>query len=170
MCVCLCIEICLPRILILCICIFGLAVMVFFPSLLERKWWVNGAYMSFDKGHAFVKNCLQSIPRIYDPYDWGTIGPSLLSKMTKNNPNSPTIHPRVSCLLVYLCSCETQASIISVAMVLVRSFHFRYFIQPPSPACIYPAILTGEFLLCTMVDERRSNDQGARRLEVGTRW
>lgn len=52
--------------------------------------------MSFEPGHVFVKSCLQAIPKVYDPYNWGTIGPLLLSKMTKGRNNvSPKIYPRV---------------------------------------------------------------------------
>ena len=69
----------------------------------ERKGWVNGAFMSFDKGHSFLKSCLHAIPRVYDPYDWGTIGPLLLSKMTRGHPNGPTIYPRVRSRCIFRC-------------------------------------------------------------------
>jgi hypothetical protein len=51
--------------------------------------------MAFERAHPFVKSCLEAIPEIYDPFDWGTIGPGMLSKLTKSHEHPPKIHPRV---------------------------------------------------------------------------
>lgn len=57
----------------------------------EDKKYLNGAYLSFDAHHPFLKHCLEAIPGLYDPYIWGIIGPVLLTKVyehfrRKNDP------------------------------------------------------------------------------------
>ncbi|GMH54821.1 hypothetical protein TrRE_jg9100 [Triparma retinervis] len=62
----------------------------------EDENYLNGAYLSFDAHHSFVKYCLETIPEVYDPYIWGIIGPHLVTKANnhfKGTSHAPTVLP-----------------------------------------------------------------------------
>jgi len=50
----------------------------------QSEGYLNGAFMVFEKGHAFIKACLNAIPSVYDPFNWSTIGPHLITSMTNS--------------------------------------------------------------------------------------
>lgn len=49
---------------------------------------VNGAFLSFDKGHPFMSDCLSLILDAYSPFNWDCIGPTLLTKLVLNKRNN----------------------------------------------------------------------------------
>ncbi|GMI02239.1 hypothetical protein TrST_g14285 [Triparma strigata] len=62
----------------------------------EDEKYLNGAYLSFDARHNFLKYCLEMIPEVYDPYIWGIIGPHLVTKANNHfeaTSHAPTVLP-----------------------------------------------------------------------------
>ena len=58
---------------------------------------LNGAFLAFDKGHEFLKRCLERISGIYDPYNWPIIGPVLVTRVVaslKQTPNEVRVLSR----------------------------------------------------------------------------
>lgn len=55
----------------------------------EDHEYVNGAFLSFDRFSPVMLYCLQQIPLVYDAFVWNTIGPALMTQVSKM-PNFTT--------------------------------------------------------------------------------
>ena len=47
----------------------------------DDPFFLNGAFLAFEKGHPFILACLAAIPLSYNASVWNTIGPALLTKI-----------------------------------------------------------------------------------------
>ena len=54
----------------------------------EDKNYLNGAFMTFEKGNMYLKACLEEFARNYDPHSWGGNGRELLTRVWKRNGRS----------------------------------------------------------------------------------
>ena len=54
----------------------------------QSQDYYNGAFLKFEKLHPFIRSCLFSIPKVYDPYSWGTIGPDLITTISLGTQGS----------------------------------------------------------------------------------
>ena len=54
----------------------------------EDKNYLNGAFMTFEKGNMYLKACLEEFARNYDPHSWGGNGRELLTRVWKRNRKS----------------------------------------------------------------------------------
>lgn len=50
----------------------------------------NG-FLIFDKGHDFLKDCMDLVPGTYIPSTWGTIGPRLLRRVVLRRCNARSV-------------------------------------------------------------------------------
>ncbi len=56
---------------------------------------VNGAFMSFDRQHQFIKLLLDNVPSIYQPHDYNCIGPKLLTYMIRSLINDDSSEQQI---------------------------------------------------------------------------
>ena len=54
----------------------------------EDKNYLNGAFMTFEKGNMYLKACSEEFARNYDPHSWGGNGRELLTRVWKRNRKS----------------------------------------------------------------------------------
>ena len=55
---------------------------------MEDKNYLNGAFMTFEKGNMYLKACLEEFARNYDQRSWGGNGRELLTRVWKRNGKS----------------------------------------------------------------------------------
>lgn len=49
----------------------------------EDEWMLNNAVLSFERGHPFLAQAVQTFPRTFDPHYWGWNGPRLFTRVWK---------------------------------------------------------------------------------------
>jgi len=79
----------------------------------QSEGFLNGAFMVFEKGHPFIKACLDAIPLVYDPFNWSTIGPHLITSLT-NSKELKYLYTPLHRASFYAISWENAIDLISV--------------------------------------------------------